>query len=565
MLTPVSICKANHPTRDRDLTMLTQLLNAGPLLRAYIRALNGRSAAVATVRQMWGQPGAKEGWLRSRYFDLTRSAQSASGHVDDKTWKDLEFDRILSTLDTTVTPIGSQYLYKQLRTYNDDAEELSRTYQTCELLKNDQPLREEIQVTLAHLRDDAHAEVADLLFGPPPQKPKHHVAVYVGSTAAALALIAAFLLPFGIWIFLTAVAVNLGILYVLAPQIRAGSNAKKKMARVIAVAERLANIRTERTVPQLARLIARRAERSEIRRKLKRLAIDRDTPMVGYAYIWLELLFLVDLLVYLGAVDTFNLYRPHLVETFELLGSLDATIAIACFMQRVPDHCKPRVVEDALIDIQEGHHPLIANPTKNSVRLKGKSALVTGTNMAGKTTFIKMVGTNIVLGRTLGVCLASSATLPRSSVMACIHGEHSIASGKSHYFAAIETILSFVRAAERGECRVFLIDELFRGTNTTERIAAAKAVLEALGEHAQVLVTTHDVELQDFLGQRFDMFHFQEDPDIDEVFDHRIRPGAYWGTNAIRLLARVGFPRAIIEEATRLAQKVPSVRDATQS
>lgn len=153
-----------------------------------------------------------------------------------------------------------------------------------------------------------------------------------------------------------------------------------------------------------------------------------------------QALFLVDLLVYFGAVDTFNLYRSQLVETFELLGSLDATIAIACFMQRVPDHCHPRVVADGLIDIQAGHHPLIANPTKNSVRLDGTSALVTGTNMAGKTTFIKMVGTNIGLGRTLGVCLASSATLPGSSVMACIHGEHSIASGKSHYFAAIETI-----------------------------------------------------------------------------------------------------------------------------
>jgi hypothetical protein len=536
--------------------MLTQLLNAGPLLRAYLRALDGRAALVTFIRQRWGQPGSKEGWLRSRYFELTRSSPPASSHVDDKTWKDLEFDRILSTLDTTVTPIGSQYLYKQLRTYSDE---------TCELLKDDQPLREEIQVTLAHLRDDAHADIADLLFGPPPQKPKHHVAVYVGSAAAALALVAAFLLPFGIWLFLAALAVNLGVLYVLAPQIRTGSNALKKMARAIGVAERLSNIRTQRSVPQLTRLVASRSERSEIRRKFKRFAIDRDTPAVGYVYVWLELILLLDLLVYISTVDTFNLHRAHLVETYELLGSLDAAIAIACFMHRVPEHCHPRIVADALIDIQRGHHPLIANPTSNSVRLDGKSALVTGTNMAGKTTFIKMVGTNVVLGRTLGVCLASSATLPRSSVMACIHGEHSIASGKSHYFAAIETILSFLVAAERGECRVFLIDELFRGTNTTERIAAAKAVLEALSGHAQVLVTTHDVELQSLLGQRFDMFHFQENPDLEEVFDHRIRPGAYWGTNAIRLLAKVGFPRAIIEEATRLAQQGPAVRDAKQS
>ena len=146
----------------------------------------------------------------------------------------------------------------------------------------------------------------------------------------------------------------------------------KKMARVIGVAERLANIRTERTVPQLTRLVACRAERPRSSRKLKRLAIDRDTPMVGYVYIWLELLFLVTCWSTSARSTRSAFTRPTLVETFELsLGSLDATIDIACFMQRVPDHCKPRVVEDALIDIQEGHHPLIANPTKNSVRLEG--------------------------------------------------------------------------------------------------------------------------------------------------------------------------------------------------
>lgn len=108
-----------------------------------------------------------------------------------------------------------------------------------------------------------------------------------------------------------------------------------------------------------------------------------------------------------------------------------------------------------------------------------------GTNMAGKTTFIKMVGTNIILGRTLGVCFAATAIVPRANVMALIRAEHSVESGKSHFFAELERILSFVQRAERDGEGVFLIDELFRGTNTPERVAAGKAVLEFLGAHAR--------------------------------------------------------------------------------
>jgi len=100
---------------------------------------------------------------------------------------------------------------------------------------------------------------------------------------------------------------------------------------------------------------------------------------------------------------------------------------------------------------------------------------------------------------------------------------------------------------------VFLIDELFRGTNTPERVAAGKAVLESLGAYVQVLVTTHDIELQQLLGPSFLTFHFVEDPELPEVFDYRLHPGISTSKNAIKLLEKLGFPPAIVREARRLA------------
>jgi DNA mismatch repair ATPase MutS len=187
------------------------------------------------------------------------------------------------------------------------------------------------------------------------------------------------------------------------------------------------------------------------------------------------------------------------------------------------------------------------------VRLAQQSALVTGSNMAGKTTFIKMLACNAILGQTVGFCLATAATIPRAAVMASIHGLHSVASGKSHYFTEIETIDAFLRESTPGRTRLLVIDEPFSGTNTVERIAVARAVLEALESHAIVLVTTHDVELQAMLRGRYALYHFQENPEVEGYFDYHLRPGPATERNAIRLLDRLGFPHHITANALAYA------------
>jgi DNA mismatch repair ATPase MutS len=246
-------------------------------------------------------------------------------------------------------------------------------------------------------------------------------------------------------------------------------------------------------------------------------------------------------------------HRDTLARIYLQIGSLDADIAIASWLQRIPSHCRPQFTSQNCVDIHDGFHPLLSAPVANSIILRGQSALVVGTNMAGKTTFIKMVGTNIILSRTVGVCFASAALIPRSRVLASIRAEHSIESGKSRFFAELERILDFVRTAEGHEQTVFLIDEPFSGTNTPERVASAKAVLEYLGSTAQVLATTHDIELQDLLQRSFLTFHFVENPELTEVFDYRLRPGISTSKNAIALLERLGFPSGIIREARRIA------------
>lgn len=207
-----------------------------------------------------------------------------------------------------------------------------------------------------------------------------------------------------------------------------------------------------------------------------------------------------------------------------------------------PRHCQPELATTPALEIIEGSHPLLPGGVRNSIRLGGSSALVTGSNMAGKTTFVKMLAINAILGRTAGFCLAARAMLPRLPVMAAIHGGHSVEAGKSHYFAEIEAIRGFLESETLHGGGLFVLDEPFSGTNTAERIAIASAVLRALGQHSLVLVTTHDVELQGHAGRALCALPFPGKPGSGRLF--RLSPAHRRGYRAQRHpAARAhGFP-----------------------
>jgi MutS domain V len=518
-------------------------------LQQVLSALSPGSLLLRESRAKWAQVGTKDDWLASRYFDLTRRDAPAH-HVDDKTWVDLEFPKVFADLDTTSTRIGSQALFRGLRVYAQDANELNERYGVYRALRADPALREEIQLALAHLREDSNAYLADFLFGEPPERPRYLVPVLLWGLFSVAVLATVITADWPIWPWLVIVAINVIVVLRMSRHVHRDAEALKACARMLGVAERLAAIETNaERIPALARMARQAPRRAEARKAIRWFSRHQTNELAASVILWLNFGFLLELLSYIYAANKVAHFRPDLASTYELVGSLDAAVAIASFLERRPDHCEPVVTSGSLIVVEDGYHPLIDRPVKNSIRLDGRSALVTGSNMAGKTTFIKMVGLNMILGQTLGFCLASKAVLPRSAARAAIRGEHSVESGKSHYFAEIEAILSFIESAKQGTCRVFLIDELFSGTNTVERIAAARAVLKSISSDAQVLVTTHDVELQALLGERFDLYHFQEDPDVVGFFDYRLRPGQASERNAIRLLARLGFPDNIVGDA----------------
>lgn len=519
------------------------------LAHSTLDALLPSRKALAELRAQWGKPGTKREPFAGRWFELVRGDAAC---VDDKTWGDLEFPRLFVDLDTTVTPLGSQALYKQLREYVDDPAELAARHATHVRLLDEPALRERLQLALLPLGAPSHAHVVDALYAEAPEPPARRGLLTLWG-ALSLALLAAVIAwSWSAWWWLALLPVNAVILYRHSWRSLREIEALNGCLRMLGTAEALCAC--EGDLPLQRRLRDERAARDEVRRSLRLMRACKQ-EWLSWMMPWLNIAFLLELIVHAWSMGRFHRLRQRLQPTFELVGGIDAEMALASALAMHPRHCQPELATTPTLEILGGGHPLLPGGVRNSIRLDGSSALVTGSNMAGKTTFVKMLAINAILGRTVGFCLAARAVLPRLPVMAAIHGEHSVEAGKSHYFAEIEAIRGFLDGEAQHGGGLFVLDEPFSGTNTVERIAIACAVLRALGKRSLVLVTTHDVELQSMLNERYALHHFREEPEVDGYFDYRLHAGAATERNAIRLLARMGFPPEVVDAAMACANQ----------
>jgi len=206
-------------------------------------------------------------------------------------------------------------------------------------------------------------------------------------------------------------------------------------------------------------------------------------------------------------------------------------------------------------------HPLVDGAVPNTVMLRPPAGLlVTGANMSGKSTLLRTVGLNVVLAQTINTCLASSCQAPVFRVRSLMGRADDLSAGKSCYLVEAEAIVEMLSAAAGDRAHLYLLDELFSGTNTGERIAAAAAVLGHLAGGAGrttshvVIAATHDRELVDLLEPCYAPAHLSDSIGPDGlVFDYQLRPGPATSRNAIALLRQLGAPEVVVRRAESLA------------
>lgn len=334
----------------------------------------------------------------------------------------------------------------------------------------------------------------------------------------------------------------------------------ERLSAVLGYLER----RSYRATPHLARLCGPLLEQqSRPSRLLKqaasvmnRLSV-RAHPLVHY------------LINAVGPWDLVHTYRLQQLQDriasvaplwFELLAELDAASSLATFAHLHPHYLwptldgaggqdngdRPRLVAEGLA------HPLIAAAVRvaNNVTMEGRGRifLVTGSNMSGKSTFLRTIGINTCLAQAGAPVCATAFRWSLVRIGSCIRVDDSLDGGLSFFYAEVKrlkTILDSTRDQE-GPPVLWLIDEVFKGTNNRERLIGGRALITALASgNGFGLVTTHDLELAE-LEQRLPSVtnvHFQETV-VDGAlhFDYRLKPGPCPTTNALRIMALEGLP-----------------------
>jgi DNA mismatch repair ATPase MutS len=236
---------------------------------------------------------------------------------------------------------------------------------------------------------------------------------------------------------------------------------------------------------------------------------------------------------------------------FAHVGELEALASLSVLLHQDLFARLPEIVdEDVPFEAEGIAHPLLPPDTRveNDVSLRGPGSclIVTGSNMAGKSTLLRAVGVNIALALAGGPVIARSMRVPRVRLRASMRIADSLQSGASYFQAELARLRLVVSHAERRPPIFFLLDELLRGTNAKARHMGARAVVKhLLDRDAMGMVATHDValsELEDEQPDRVANVHFT-DVILDGVmtFDYRLRPGVVKTSNALRLLSQVGI------------------------
>lgn len=252
------------------------------------------------------------------------------------------------------------------------------------------------------------------------------------------------------------------------------------------------------------------------------------------------------------AIERWRMEWGDVVEDWMLAaGDFEALASLSGYAYENPDSIFPDIVdgEPQLVGSALGH-PLLPLDTcvRNDLNLGGeqRALIISGSNMSGKSTFLRTAGCNIVLALAGAPVRAKTLSLTPLAIAASIQINDSLLTGTSHFYAEIKRLRQIVELSEANVPVLFLLDEILHGTNSHDRRIGASAVVKGLVERGALgLVTTHDLALAkiaDEMGPAIANVHFQDHLEEGRMaFDYQMREGVVEKSNALELMRAVGL------------------------
>ena len=514
------------------------------------------------LKKIWGAVP-QETYLPEKFRSLQsyyEKVKKEATDVDSITWNDLAMDEIYMRMNHTVSSVGEEYLYAMLHQLSFDEAELAERERLISFFQNNETARYTVQEALHGIGKHQKIALYEYMSRMKDVERESNVLHYICAGGMAVSLLLCFLMPqIGVTLTFGFVFFNLYRYMKRKQEIEPYYRVMISVIRLLNSCEVLENAKIEEIKAYTEQLTQMQKHFASFKKGFRLIASVKPTgDLVDMILDYVRMLFHVDLIKFNSMLATFDAYEKELERIYTVIGFLDSMLAVASFRTLCSNYSIPVLVktDKPFLNLKEVCHPLIERPVPNSIQTD-KAVLLTGSNASGKSTFLKTVAINAILSQTVHTAIAAKYEASYFRVASSMALQDNILTKESYYIVEIKSLKRILDSVTDKIPTLVFVDEVLRGTNTVERIAASSRVLYSLSKkNTLCFAATHDIELTHMLEDSYENYHFEEQVTDDMVtFDYKLHDGRAMSRNAIRLLGMIGYPKEIIAEAEEAARQ----------
>lgn len=524
-----------------------------------------RQNIIRGIRSRWGVRPDRE-YEYYEFQHISRFSERMMGDnfvIDDITWNDLDMDTIFMLLNNTQSSVGQDYLYYLLRKPEFDRNILEDRDKLIEYFRTHAEEREQLQYIFFQI-GRSKLPVTDYIYDLTDLKKESNTKHMLGNFAIFISIVLLLAAPpIGILCLIGSIGYALITYFKRKGDIQPYILSFNTIIKILAASDKIEKLNMDAIAPYVEKITKAKVPLKTFR-KNSFWVMSSGSPSGGIEESVLEyvrMIFHVDIIKFNSMIEQVRQFLPQIMSIMENIGVLESSIAIGSFREYIGDYCIPELTYDkkAQLAFENMYHPMIEDPVKNSITVKG-GVLLTGSNASGKSTFLKTTAINAILSQSIYTCLADSYRGSFFEVFSSMALQDDLMNQESYYIVEIKSLKRILDHLGDEHCILCFVDEVLRGTNTVERIAASSQILRSLvRDNVICFAATHDIELTHLLNREYDNYHFQEEVvDNDILFNYILYKGRATTRNAIKLLSIIGYDNKIIKSAEAAAARFVS-------
>lgn len=505
--------------------------------------------------------GAEELNHISMYYKKHQKADQ----IDDITWNDLYMDAVYQRMNTCLSAAGDEYLYYRLRTPAAGTDELKKMERQIQLFMEREEERHRLQRIFLMLGRTGRHSIYEYLDHLDLLGERKSGRYFFWDFLVLLSAGGMFVsLPVGLVCLFGVFCHNLIDYFREYRQIEPYITSFAYVRRLLKGGEELGKAEVSGIEEELA---AVKEACKSLRGFMKSSYLVSGARQgsgnpLEVLLDYLRMLFYMDLIRFNKALHDLQKHMGEVDRLITVTGELECAVAAGSFRNSLKEGwCVPELCMEGkrLFLRAEGlYHPLLREAVPNDLHA-GKGVLLTGSNASGKSTFLRAVAVNALLAQTVHTCAALRYEAPFYRIYSSMSLRDDLEGGDSYYMVEIKSIKRILDQVQREKEHPVLcfVDEVLRGTNTVERIAASTQIMKKLAAgRALCFAATHDVELTKLLKKEYDNFHFEERIEENDIFfPYKLMEGPASTRNAIALLRMLKYDDSITAEAEAMAKR----------